>query len=77
VFAGALENHVDSDRISFSVPEAAQLVGLTPPVLYKAIKEGHLRFWRPWSRGDMRVSREHLEEWFNRERKDAGADHAA
>jgi excisionase family DNA binding protein len=68
---------VSTEPISFTVPQAARLVGLTPPVLYKAIKEGRLKVWRPWSRGDMRVNREHLEEWFNRERNVAAADHAA
>lgn len=68
---------VNSDRISFSVPEAARLVGLTPPVLYKAIREKRLRFWRPWSRGDMRINREHLQEWFAGEHKGAGPDRAA
>jgi hypothetical protein len=32
-------------------------------VLYAAIKEGSLKFWRPWARGDMRVNLDELYRW--------------
>ncbi len=48
------------EPLSYTVPEAARLVGVTPRTLYKAVKSGRLKTFRTWERGDQRISRDVL-----------------
>ena len=50
-------------KTSVTVGKAAALVGLSKPMLYAAIKEGSLRAWRPWARGDLRINLDELYRW--------------
>jgi excisionase family DNA binding protein len=51
---------------SVTVGRAAAIVGLSKPLLYAAIKEGSLKAWRPWARGDLRINLDELERWAGR-----------
>ena len=54
---------------SVTVGKAAELVlgsSNKKPILYRAIKEGTLKAWRPWSRGDLRINLDELERWAGR-----------
>jgi excisionase family DNA binding protein len=51
---------------SLTVGSAARLVGLRKAALYEAIKEGNLKAWRPWSRGDLRINVDELNRWSGR-----------
>jgi len=53
-------------KTSFTVGKAAQMVGLPKAILYSAIKEGSLKAWRPWSKGDLRINLEELDRWAGR-----------
>lgn len=48
---------------SFTVGKAAALVGLQKAILYEAIKEGSLKAWRPYARGDLRINLDELRRW--------------
>jgi len=61
VHAGGLP--VEDSQRSFTVSEAARIVGVTKPVIYRAIEEGRLITWRPWSKGDQRINIDELNRW--------------
>jgi excisionase family DNA binding protein len=48
---------------SVTVGKAAALVGLTRAMVYNAIKDGSLKAWRPWARGDQRINLDELYRW--------------
>jgi excisionase family DNA binding protein len=48
---------------SVTVGRAAAIVGLSKHVLYAAIKEGTLKAWKPWAKGDLRINRDELNRW--------------
>ena len=50
-------------KTSVTVGKAATLLGLSKPTLYAAIKEGSLKAWRPWARGDLRINLDELYRW--------------
>lgn len=50
-------------KTSVTVGKAAELVGLPKAILYAAIKEGSLKFWKPWSKGDKRINLDELDRW--------------
>jgi excisionase family DNA binding protein len=50
-------------KSSVTVGKAAALIGLSKPMLYAAIKEGSLKAWRPWARGDLRINLDELYRW--------------
>ena len=50
-------------KSSVTVGKAAALIGLSKPMLYAAIKEGSLKAWRPWKRGDLRINLDELYRW--------------
>ena len=51
------------DKPNFTITEVAKIVGLTRPIVYKAIEDGSLRAWRTWARGTLRIRREDLDAW--------------
>ena len=54
---------MSSAKPSVTVGKAAAIVGLSKPLLYAAIKEGSLKAWRPWARGDLRINLDELNRW--------------
>jgi excisionase family DNA binding protein len=54
---------IPEQKASVTVGKAAALVGLSKPMLYAAIKEGSLKAWRPWARGDLRINLDELDRW--------------
>ena len=58
---------------SVTVGNAAALVDLNKRVLYDAIKDGSLKAWRPWSRGDLRINLDELARWSGRDPNTASA----
>lgn len=55
---------MNSQKItSLTVGKAAAVVGLQKAVLYAAIKDGTLKAWRPWARGDLRINLDELSRW--------------
>lgn len=63
-----------SDRLSFSVPQAAKVTGISRDTLYGEIRCGRLKSFMA-GRRNYRVSRTSLEEWMDeRERNASGAD---
>lgn len=67
-----------SAQIPFvTVAEAARIVGYTRPVLYRAIKEGALKTWRPHARGDQRIHLDELHRWAGTPQRGSNAHTAA
>jgi len=48
---------------SVTVGKAAALVGLSRTMVYNAIRDGSLKAWRPWARGDQRINLDELYRW--------------
>jgi excisionase family DNA binding protein len=48
---------------SVTVGQAAKLLSLQKAMLYAAIKEGTLKAWRPWAKGDLRINLDELHRW--------------
>jgi excisionase family DNA binding protein len=61
------------NALSYTVPEAARIVGVTPPTLYKAIESGRLKAFRIWERGDQRIHRDVLDAFMRGETSDSAA----
>jgi len=55
-----------SPRISYTIAEAAKLVGYSRYVLYDAIRNGELVAYRPNPGGDLRVLADDVREWVTR-----------
>lgn len=51
---------------SVTVPKAAEIVfgdRNKRQLVYHAIREGSLKAWRPWARGDLRINLDELNRW--------------
>jgi excisionase family DNA binding protein len=48
-----------------TITEVMQIVGVSRPLVYRAISDGSLRTWRTWSKGHIRIRREDLDAWTN------------
>jgi excisionase family DNA binding protein len=57
------EVSVRTEKLSVNLPEAARLVGVSKPVIYRAVKEGAIKTFRPWAKGDRRVAVQELHRW--------------
>lgn len=65
-----------NSRHSLQVGQAAAYLGLSKRMIYDAIKEGTLKAWRPYARGDLRINVEELDRWAGRPQT-TNADEAA
>ena len=51
------------ETLSVKLSEAARMVGVSKPVIYRAVKEGTIKTFRPWAKGDRRVALQELYRW--------------
>jgi excisionase family DNA binding protein len=51
------------ERKHFSIGEAAAIAQISRDIMYRAVKNGAVRTWRPYANADQRIYREDLEAW--------------
>jgi excisionase family DNA binding protein len=55
------------ERIAYSVPEAAKIVGYQRGAIYKGIREGTLKAYQAGGKGEFRILRDDLIAWLKNE----------
>jgi excisionase family DNA binding protein len=54
---------VDEQKKHYSIAEAAAVAQVSREIMYRAVKHGAIKTWKPWERGVQRIYKEDLEDW--------------